>query len=345
MALALTACGGNGSDEAGSATGGDRASASQQVPGESASAPASGASAEAPTDATGADGDAAPASDSGADDSDGEDAVDIGTVTVTIGSGPLAGTHSGTGSLKCSAGIFGGDEHWIVFSTDIEDSNDVTVINGFSAPEDQKDNPSSPYRGQAFVLDVGTGNFLIDQSKKISIDEDNPGTQGDRGIDGNTMRMSGTTADGVDIAVEAHCPAIDTSPVDSGGAGTTDDAGASTPGNDEASGDDEAAGGTVPSDVAPASQEFCDALKALNNAGGNAEATDQARAAVAQAIDTLVNQWPAETKAMAETYFDAISTAVASGEDVDLENASPEFVQAFSVVLDYTAAACPSSFQ
>jgi hypothetical protein len=136
---------------------------------------------------------------------------DAGTVTVTVGSGPLAGTHEGTGELTCGHGKFGGDEVWVVFSTDIDDANDVTIVNVYSAPESEKDNLQSPYKGQAFVMDVGIGNFMADASKKVTINGDHPGTAGKRSVDGNTIQVAGTTGDGVDVEVVAHCAEVATS--------------------------------------------------------------------------------------------------------------------------------------
>lgn len=141
----------------------------------------------------------------------GAEGTAAGTISVTIDSGPLAGTHGGVGAMTCGHGKFGGDEIWLVFSTDIDDANDLTMANVFSAPEDEKDNAQSPYRGQALVLEVGIGNFMADAGKKLVINGDHPGSTSAREVDGNMIRVTGTTNDGTEIQVAAHCNTVETS--------------------------------------------------------------------------------------------------------------------------------------
>lgn len=146
-----------------------------------------------------------------AEPAEGAGAGPVGTISVDIDSGPLAGTHGGVGSLTCAHGKFGGDDIWLVFSDDIDDTNDLTVVNVYSAPEGEKDNVTSPYQGQAFVLEVGIGNFMADATKKVTINGDNPGTPGTREIQGNTIHVGGTSHDGIKVDVSAHCETVETS--------------------------------------------------------------------------------------------------------------------------------------
>jgi hypothetical protein len=151
------------------------------------------------------------------DDSDGSaGSSDQGTITVDVGSGPLKGTYTASGKLSCDYGFTAPHAWWLYFTAmdangDLPDDpapTDLTLIQWWSVPPEEASAPGVLFDEPA-IVDLGFGQFVLDRSLQLHVNSDVGGSGGEVLRDGNDVTVTATTAEGPEVTITAHCPAID----------------------------------------------------------------------------------------------------------------------------------------